>query len=352
MASVTDGTRRHLNPKLPQAVRTDVDVTNCQVETRNQAVIQTAQFHTADPEAAARFFANAYLPSWRISGLSKGSTVTHRRCTTDLVTIDDVLIDGQADCEIRTGDEVVVIQPRSGALKVAGDPCAQTEAPLLTADGVPRVLQLNTARFHVVSVEAKLLHQVASNRHAALPQQIQFLDSRPNSPAAAGTWRDALTYVTTSFAAADTVQRPLVIAGATQLLAAAILDCFASTVTTGQHLLNDPAVPKTLQTAVSFIHQHAGSHITINDVAAEVHLTPRAVQYLFRQQLNTTPTEYLRRLRLHRAHQDLLAGDGSETTVTEIAQRWGFAHTGRFAVLYRQTYGESPHTTLKHDSDR
>src|ERR1700720_1487345 len=36
----------------------------------------------------------------------------------------------------------------------------------------------------------------------------------------------------------------------------------------------------------------------------------------------------------------------ANTTVSEIAQRWGFAHTGRFAVLYRQTYGQSPHATL------
>ena len=29
------------------------------------------------------------------------------------------------------------------------------------------------------------------------------------------------------------------------------------------------------------------------------------------------------------------------------AQRWGFAHTGRFAVLYRHAYVQSPHATLK-----
>jgi transcriptional regulator GlxA family with amidase domain len=72
------------------------------------------------------------------------------------------------------------------------------------------------------------------------------------------------------------------------------------------------------------------------------------VQYLFRQRLDTTPTEYLRRVRLHRAHQELIAGDRSSATVTGIAQRWGFAHTGRFAVLYREVYGQSPHTTLSH----
>ena len=87
--------------------------------------------------------------------------------------------------------------------------------------------------------------------------------------------------------------------------------------------------------------------MAVADVAAAVHLTPRAVQYLFRQRLDTTPTEYLRRVRLHRAHQDLINCDRSATTVTEVAQRWGFAHTGRFAVLYRQAYGQSPHTTLR-----
>lgn len=33
--------------------------------------------------------------------------------------------------------------------------------------------------------------------------------------------------------------------------------------------------------------------------------------------------------------------------VWAIAARWGFMHTGLFAVFYRQTYGHSPHTTLR-----
>jgi transcriptional regulator GlxA family with amidase domain len=43
---------------------------------------------------------------------------------------------------------------------------------------------------------------------------------------------------------------------------------------------------------------------------------------------------------------DLLAADRMTDTVTGIAARWGFAHTGRFAVLYRQMYGQNPHHTL------
>ncbi|WP_234365235.1 helix-turn-helix domain-containing protein [Streptomyces sp. RTd22] len=37
-------------------------------------------------------------------------------------------------------------------------------------------------------------------------------------------------------------------------------------------------------------------------------------------------------------------------TVTEIAARWGFWHPGRFAALYRESYGRSPHQTLRSSS--
>jgi transcriptional regulator GlxA family with amidase domain len=71
------------------------------------------------------------------------------------------------------------------------------------------------------------------------------------------------------------------------------------------------------------------------------------VQYLFRKHLDETPTEHLRRVRLQRAHLDLAAAHLGSTTVSEVARRWGFSHTGRFAVLYRETYGVSPHVTLR-----
>ncbi len=83
------------------------------------------------------------------------------------------------------------------------------------------------------------------------------------------------------------------------------------------------------------------------DIAAAVYVTPRTVQYMFRRHLATTPSAYLREVRLRRAHEELVAGDKSLTTVAATSARWGFAHTGRFAVLYRAAYGESPHETLR-----
>lgn len=262
------------------------------------------------------------------------------------MTVDEVAIRGRLTLEIPAGDTIVVIQPRTGSLSVAGGPPATADFPILVAHGMSCVLHCNGARFDVVVLAAEVLHAVAAEWHTALSQQTQFLKWRPRSRAAVRAWHRALDYVLTTSAAADTAQQPMIAAGMANLLAGALLECYPSNLTE-QDPAGDTALPETLKEAVSFIHRHTTEDIGINDVAAAVHLTPRAVQYLFRRQLDTTPTEYMRRVRLRRAHQELVAATTDSSTVTEIAQRWGFAHTGRFAVLYRQTYGHSPHTTLR-----
>ena len=309
------------------------------------------QFRTIDAQAARQFFAGAYHPGWRITGLTGPSAVSHRRCEAGSLTVDDVTIQGRVAIEIPASDAVAVIQPRGGSMSIAGGPLATVDFPILLAHDMSCVLQCNDARFDVVSIAGDVLHKVAADWHAPLPQQIHFLNGRPRSRAAVRAWQQALDYVALTLAGPDTARQPLIVAGLAPLLAGALLECYPSNVTE-RDPASEPALPETLKDAVSFIHRHAAADVSINDVAGAVHLTPRAVQYLFRRQLGTTPTEYIRRVRLNRAHQELIAGAPATTTVTEIAQRWGFAHTGRFAVLYRQTYGQSPHTTLRHMTPR
>ena len=102
-----------------------------------------------------------------------------------------------------------------------------------------------------------------------------------------------------------------------------------------------------LRRALAFIHDNAQTDIGLNDIAAVVGVTPRSVQYLFRRHLDTTPLEYLRRVRLDYAHRDLLAADPSVDTVTAIAERWGFSHAGRFSIAYKQVFGTKPSRTLR-----
>jgi AraC-like DNA-binding protein len=56
---------------------------------------------------------------------------------------------------------------------------------------------------------------------------------------------------------------------------------------------------------------------------------------------------YLRRVRMARVHEDLVAADPHLTTATIIARRWGFGHYGRFAAEYLRRYGRKPSETLK-----
>ena len=107
------------------------------------------------------------------------------------------------------------------------------------------------------------------------------------------------------------------------------------------------STPVLLRRAIAFIDDNAQSDISLADIAEAVHVTPRALQYMFRKHRDSTPMEYLRQVRLHYAHLDLLAGQQESAGVADIARRWGFAHTGRFAVFYRDRYGQSPHVTLR-----
>jgi AraC-like DNA-binding protein len=59
------------------------------------------------------------------------------------------------------------------------------------------------------------------------------------------------------------------------------------------------------------------------------------------------PHQYLRLRRLHLARRALASADATVGTVTQIANEYGFAELGRFAVLYRQLFGESPSVTLR-----
>jgi transcriptional regulator GlxA family with amidase domain len=160
---------------------------------------------------------------------------------------------------------------------------------------------------------------------------------------------DAIDYVCNT-AAKDpfAAQSKLIASAVQQYLATSMLATFP------HNGLLEPTIedrrdttPILLRRAIAFVDDNAHQGITITDIANHIYVTPRAVQLMFRKHRDCTPSEYLRKVRLHHAHVDLLAGDRMKTTVTEIAHRWGFTHVGRFAVLYREQYGASPHLTLR-----
>jgi transcriptional regulator GlxA family with amidase domain len=108
------------------------------------------------------------------------------------------------------------------------------------------------------------------------------------------------------------------------------------------------AEPATVRRAVAFMDGHAHEDIGLTEIAAAARIGARSLQLAFRRHRDTTPLEYLRRIRLDGAHRELLAADPTRgDRVESIAARWGFAHPGRFSVIYRECYGRSPSATLR-----
>lgn len=101
-------------------------------------------------------------------------------------------------------------------------------------------------------------------------------------------------------------------------------------------------LPRALSHVIDVIEASAERDYTLSDLAEQAGLSLRGLQYAFQKHLGMSPMQYLRRVRLDRAHEDLRAGTG---TVSDIAYQWGFTNLGRFARAYRERFGEFPSDT-------
>lgn len=109
-----------------------------------------------------------------------------------------------------------------------------------------------------------------------------------------------------------------------------------------------PAVTsRTVRRAVRYMEEHVGEAVSVGDIALAAGVSTRALQAAFQRQYETTPSQYLRRLRLRAAHDELRDSSDPRLAVRDVARRWGFEHAGRFAQLYAEQYGERPSQTLR-----
>ena len=80
-------------------------------------------------------------------------------------------------------------------------------------------------------------------------------------------------------------------------------------------------------------------------MAAAAGVSARSLQRHFAKLLGLSPRAAVLRLRLAAARRTLAGGDAP--SVLAAALRHGFDHPGRFAIAYRNTFGEAPSATLR-----
>lgn len=226
------------------------------------------------------------------------------------------------------------------------DVFAPGDVTLLSPPELPYSGRVCKARYDLTMFDTALLDRVASTARGS--GKVRLTGHRPVSEEARQRLDRAIDYVRTVVTADDVPATPLVASTTASMLAAVVLTTFPTNAVTEPTATDRAdAKPELLRRAIAFLESSAQDDITLVDVADSVHVTPRALQYMFRKHLDMTPMEYLRRIRMDHAHRELLRSDPASTSVAVVAARWGFAHTGRFAGMYRLAYGVNPSDSLR-----
>lgn len=216
--------------------------------------------------------------------------------------------------------------------------------PAMFPTGRPFDFDFADYRQNLVHFRAGYLETIAAEHEGALPGPIYFDHTFVPDEAALRRWKQTITTVATTVM--GTAPTPLLQSEVARLAATTLLDTFAHRTQGLEPVLLLPRNGR-LREAVEYIHTHSRSPLTAADVAQAVNLTPRGLQQAFSRQLETTPTDYIRTVRLEHVHAELLHLEPAHATVSEIAHRWGFVHLSRFAASYVARYGEYPHETLR-----
>lgn len=240
----------------------------------------------------------------------------------------------------------------SGLLRQGSDGIDRRYLPggvfLAAQPGHPYTATVHGAEVQLTVIDPALPGQVTDPAPGRTQAPVRFTGYEAASVQARMQWTATCAYVRGILAAPEASPAPLVAASAARLLVATALATFPN------NALSEPTTEDrrdgssaTLHRAVRFIDEYAHQDITIADIAAAAHVTIRAVQLAFHRHLDTTPTRYLRRVRLDHAHRQLLGADPERETVSAVAYRWGFSSSSRFAAYYRTAYGISPSATLR-----
>jgi AraC-like DNA-binding protein len=312
-----------------------------------------SSFATDDPGAAETMLSEAYLDVDLKVDEKADFRLSLDRFDAGPFQLDEMGVAAEAGFDYELEEEFYVARVRRGRLRIVQYGIDETLVPgevvLLGLPGVPTKTEVEDFRQLVLTLRGSTIREAAGlPPDAPLPT---FTSVRPISPDRARSWRRARDFVSGLLSTDPQIAAaPLVVGSASRMLAGVLLATFPNTAIAPPSRRGEADIrePGTIRRAVAFIDANADLDIGIDDIAAAARVSRRAVQLAFRRHLDTTPTAYLRTVRLDLAHRELLAASPEdEITVTEVAYRWGFCSPSRFAERHRATFGESPSEALR-----
>ena len=94
-----------------------------------------------------------------------------------------------------------------------------------------------------------------------------------------------------------------------------------------------------LRTVTAYIHEHYMEPLTLDELAAQISVTPAYLSRFFKNSLHLTITEYLTSVRMEHAYTDLITTD---YPIHEISEKNGFASYAFFVRKFKEAYRTTP----------
>jgi AraC family transcriptional regulator, ethanolamine operon transcriptional activator len=101
---------------------------------------------------------------------------------------------------------------------------------------------------------------------------------------------------------------------------------------------------RVIRRAEEYLESTSEASVRIDDLCVAACTSLSRLERAFREAFGVSPRRFLMLRRLAAVRGELLKGN-SQSSVTDVATRWGFFHLGRFSQEYRLHYGERPSET-------
>jgi transcriptional regulator GlxA family with amidase domain len=102
-----------------------------------------------------------------------------------------------------------------------------------------------------------------------------------------------------------------------------------------------------VERAEEYVRAHMDAPVPLARLCHMVGLSERGLRNAFYDVCGMSPKRWMLAERLQSVRRALSDAGGPSATVTDIATDHGFYELGRFAVTYRETFGEAPSATLR-----
>jgi AraC-like DNA-binding protein len=309
------------------------------------AAPQRFRFATTDPDEGSEIMRTLLGSAPRLRSGMPQYQMDIETFLGDRVSTGRMRLDAEVTSDGVSETEHIVLIPTAGSYELT-HPSERVEigpgGVLLMDAGVRHEAVSRHASFDLLTVRAALMNSIAEEwrgRRAGRPSAVPV-----DEPLADHVRRIASWYEDEVLSREEIYGSPILREQGERMVATAVAAAFGFLQFDGS--VPADGGPAALRRAIAFMEERAGDPISTTEIAAAARLSARGLQAMFQRVLGSTPNAELRRIRLARVREELLAAPGAPGEVALIARRWGFAHLGRFAEYYRTEYGERPSETL------